>query len=54
MKKSWWLNTGLLCALVSGVVSAVAAPDMPRERVSFNADWRFQKGDPANIQAVTL
>ena len=27
----------------------VAAPDAPRERLSFNADWRFTKGDPAGV-----
>jgi beta-galactosidase len=27
-----------------------ASADAPRERVSFNADWRFQKGDPADAE----
>jgi beta-galactosidase len=26
------------------------APESPRERVSFNAGWRFQKGDPAGSE----
>jgi beta-galactosidase len=39
----------LLVALGLGPLAAQAAPPpapSPRERVSLNADWRFQKGDP--------
>jgi beta-galactosidase len=39
------------CLLVGFSFHSDAAPnsDRPRERTSFNADWRFIKGDPADI-----
>ena len=49
---------GLICLpallLTGGILSAaqpaVARADgSPRERVSFNNGWRFQKGDPAEV-----
>lgn len=39
----------LFVALVAGVFSCAATfAQSPRERTSFNADWRFSKGDPSN------
>jgi beta-galactosidase len=41
----------LLCAelFMAGIHAAAALDqDSPRERTSFNTDWRFQKGDPAD------
>ena len=32
----------------------LSAADAPRERISFNAGWRFAKGDPADAQAGAL
>src|SRR5580693_4870513 len=45
--------TPWVLAIVTGllfVCTAVPAPaaQTPRERVSLNADWRFQKDDPAD------
>src|SRR6185369_17454208 len=38
------------CLLVLGTHPAVAQQaGTPRERISLNADWRFQKGDPAGV-----
>jgi hypothetical protein len=31
--------------------SIPAAANPSRERISFNADWRFQKGDPVDMRA---
>ncbi len=41
------LHYFFLCLLFGKLL--VAAPDSPRERLSFNADWRFTKGDPAGV-----
>ena len=38
----------LVTLLLVVPVMAVAADSLPRERVSFNAGWRFQKGDDAD------
>lgn len=47
----------LLCFALAGFVLVTAALSVkaqtakpPRERVSLNADWRFQKGDPAGTE----
>jgi beta-galactosidase len=37
----------LACSFLLATSAAAGAESPPRERVSFNADWRFQKGDPA-------
>jgi beta-galactosidase len=37
----------LACGFLLASSSAAGEESPPRERVSFNADWRFQKGDPA-------
>ena len=43
----WCLLTGMAPILGQVLGSAVVqAQASPRERVSFNADWRFVKGDP--------
>ena len=40
----------LACGFLSAMSpAAVRAEDAPRERVSFNAGWRFQPGDPAGL-----
>jgi len=46
--KSGLLHTTLLLTLVAPVFfcNAAAASTSPRERLSFNSDWRFIKGDP--------
>jgi len=50
------LCLGLLALLVTGIAAPAAAPREgaasagPRERVSFNAGWRFQKDDPAGSE----
>jgi beta-galactosidase len=43
------LRFRLLAVLTASasLVASLAAADAPRERASFNADWRFTKGDPA-------
>ena len=46
------LVVGSALSFVATGLSAAAADAAPlRERVSFNADWRFLKGDPAGTQA---
>src|SRR5262245_4187416 len=35
------------CVLLLAALAQAAEPALARERLSFNADWRFQKGDPA-------
>jgi len=43
-----WLPAFLLaCGLLPAAPAVMAADNPPRERVSFNTGWRFQKGDPA-------
>ena len=42
---------GALLASAMAAGAAAPAEASPRERVSFNADWRFVKGDPAEGQA---
>lgn len=43
-----WSSFVLCAALAAGALSANAADfSSPRERLSFNADWKFIKGDPA-------
>jgi beta-galactosidase len=37
----------MVAAMSALVSSAVAAPAIPRERISIDADWRFHLGDPA-------
>ena len=40
----------MACACILGVrPDAACAEESPRERVSFNMDWRFQKDDPAGL-----
>jgi beta-galactosidase len=41
----------LLLAAISAIVPCRAAP---RERISIDADWRFQKGDPAGVDSSRL
>src|SRR6516225_1775048 len=49
-------KAGLCLVLLLGVAgrtsesNAEMAAGSPRERLSFNADWRFQKGDPAGAE----
>src|SRR5438270_2282696 len=51
---SWLKKAAVSITLTSVFTSAtVQAQDSPSERVSFNADWRFQKSDPAEV-AVQL
>src|SRR5918912_532679 len=51
----------LACLLTGGLPAALArtapkttasarAANSPRERISFDADWRFQRGDPAGAE----
>ncbi|MGH7969727.1 MAG: sugar-binding domain-containing protein, partial [Limisphaerales bacterium] len=43
-----WSSLVLCAALAASALSAKAADfSSPRERLSFNADWKFIKGDPA-------
>ena len=46
-----WLATILLvgAGVLAAQPSAARADAAPGARVSFNADWRFQKGDPAGV-----
>ena len=46
-----WLATILLvgAGVLAAQPSAARADAAPGARVSFNADWRFQKGDPASV-----
>jgi len=39
----------LLLACVVSTAALFAADSAPRERISFNADWRFTKGDPGAV-----
>jgi len=42
---------GLVICLCAGLLSASArAASGPRERLAFNDDWRFQKGDPPGVE----
>src|SRR5687768_9918275 len=45
-----WLTFVLLslCLCAASVSSDAQGAGSPRERLSFNADWRFKKGDPAD------
>ncbi|RPI28860.1 MAG: DUF4982 domain-containing protein [Acidobacteria bacterium] len=40
------INIALIVPLVASVLPCKAAPNSPRDRLSFNADWRFIKDDP--------
>jgi beta-galactosidase len=40
----------LFLLLFPMLASMISAADAPRERVNFNAGWRFQKDDPAGLQ----
>src|SRR5438067_1323615 len=44
----WWLTWALLglSLLLAPSPSYAQAGGSPRERLSLNADWRFQRGDP--------
>src|SRR6478752_4597995 len=52
---NFW-NLMFLCSLALGVWnccpahSFAAESSSPRERLSFNSDWLFMKGDPANSE----
>lgn len=50
---SWRVSFQCHCLLIAFLFSVVKPPssaaEVPRERLSFNADWRFQKNDPAGI-----
>ncbi len=50
MKLPVLFQSGVLIAAAimvpSHLLSAVDAPDSPRQRILFNEGWRFQKGDP--------
>ncbi len=49
------LSKRVLSLLVLGTISTVCASAAPlRERIDFNAGWRFQKGDPAGVVADEL
>ena len=48
--KSLFIRAGLVMFIFSfALVSLADTADGPRERVSFNAGWRFVKGDPAGM-----
>jgi beta-galactosidase len=44
----------ILAAAVDTVAWPLAAQSTPRERISLNADWRFQKGDPQGANSADL
>lgn len=37
------------CTLLLGAPATFAQPNAARERIAFNSDWRFQKGDPVEV-----
>ena len=39
----------LLCGLLLSGFTCLSAAEVARERISINADWRFQKDDPAEV-----
>ena len=39
----------LLSSLLLSGITSLSAADAVRERLSINADWRFQKDDPAEV-----
>ncbi len=39
----------LFSLLITGITSLSSAAETARERISINADWRFQKDDPAQV-----
>jgi beta-galactosidase len=41
---------GSAIGMVCSIHSLAAAEAGPRQRISFNDDWRFQKGDPASVK----
>ena len=45
-----------LLAVIAAALPHIAlrAADAPRERISLNADWRFQKGDPPQTDSANL
>jgi beta-galactosidase len=52
------VSNGLLCCLtllLAGInlVAAEGENSVPRERISFNAGWRFAQGDPANTTGLS-
>jgi len=48
MKKRFFHACTVVVAIFFGFnIVAVAAPSMPREKLSFDTDWRFEKEDPA-------
>lgn len=46
----WRFFTLAACVLALLLPSATRAASLPRERISLDADWRFQKGDPAGAE----
>jgi len=46
MMRNLLINIALIVPLVASVLPCKAAPNSPRDRLSFNADWRFIKDDP--------
>jgi len=44
------LLEAILISALSPAMAQATDSASPRERLSFNADWRFQKGDPAEVQ----
>ncbi|HYW69849.1 MAG TPA: beta-galactosidase GalB [Pyrinomonadaceae bacterium] len=47
MRKPLYISTSLLLAATCLFTISVRSAVLPRERISLDADWRFQKGDPA-------
>jgi beta-galactosidase len=52
-----WIRTLTIAVTLAGYITPPSAAEpsaSPRERVSLNADWRFQKGDPEGVDARDL
>src|SRR5262245_57732129 len=49
-RRMWFRFAIVVCALLPTALAQAAEPAPARERLSFNADWRFQKGDPAGAE----